>query len=285
MCHILKFSKERVGSIMKRKDILLISFVIMISCIVIGCGNPAKEAAKEAYKNEVSRIEAQIEERDAEIEKAEILLKVDEKALDNTIETSLQKAIENASSNEIKIPGVPSDIDEIYKVVDTIKGIDITEEINDIRNMEQALADSRKQYKMLVCPKEDFIIERLKNVKDINKIEAATEDNDPNGKLNKPGGYVAQIYFSSPLVKDPYGLNTGDVVEDGTDSGGSIEVYKSVAEAKKRNKYLSGFDGTFLDNGSHKVYGTIIIRTSEELTATQQNSLEEDILTALTELE
>ena len=46
MCHILKFSKERVGSIMKRKDILLISFVIMSSFMGIVCVNGGKESSK-----------------------------------------------------------------------------------------------------------------------------------------------------------------------------------------------------------------------------------------------
>lgn len=270
---------------MKIKNFVLIITVIIVGSIIIGCGNPEKEAAKEAYNKEADRIEAQIEERKAEIEKAETLIKSNEKALDNTIETSLQKTIDEARSNEISIPSMPSDIDEIYETVDVIKGIDLTEEINDIKNMEKALIDSRKKYKMLIYPDDEFVIERLKNVKDIKKIKAATEDNDPNGKLNKPGGYVAQIYFSSPLVKDPYGLKTGDVIEDGNSGGGSIEVYKSVSEAKSRNEYLSAFDGTLLDSGSHTVYGTIIIRTSEDLTASQQKELEEDILAALTDLE
>ena len=124
----------------------------------------------------------------------------------------------------------------------------------------------------------------FKNVKDIDKIEAVTEEKDPNGNLNKPGGYTTQVYFSSPLVKDEYGLFTGDVIEDGTDCGGSVEVYKTVSEAKKRNDYLSAFDGGILSGGAHTVYGSIIIRTSGELTASQQKALEDAILNALTEL-
>ena len=120
--------------------------------------------------------------------------------------------------------------------------------------------------------------------KDIDKIEAVTEEKDPNGNLNKPGGYTTQVYFSSPLVKDEYGLFTGDVIEDGTDCGGSVEVYKTVSEAKKRNDYLSAFDGGILSGGAHTVYGSIIIRTSGELTASQQKALEDAILNALTEL-
>ena len=32
-------------------------------------------------------------------------------------------------------------------------------------------------------------------------IAAATEENDPNERLHKQGGYTAQVYFSSDLVE------------------------------------------------------------------------------------
>lgn len=34
----------------------------------------------------------------------------------------------------------------------------------------------------------------MKKVKAIKDISSVTEDNDPNGNLNKPGGYTAQVY-------------------------------------------------------------------------------------------
>ncbi len=40
-----------------------------------------------------------------------------------------------------------------------------------------------------------------------------------------------------------------------------------------------------LNPGSHNVYGTLVIRTSDELTATQQKKLEKKVLKALTKLE
>ena len=76
-----------------------------------------------------------------------------------------------------------------------------------------------------------------------------------------------------------------DIIEAGTDGGGSVEVYKTAEEAKKREEYLAGFDGTITASGSHEVVGTCIVRTSDSLTATQQKELEAAIIEALTKIE
>ena len=70
----------------------------------------------------------------------------------------------------------------------------------------------------------------------------------------------------------------------GTDAGGQIEVYTSESDAKRRNDYLSGFDGTWISPGGHKVVGTCVVRTTNKLTATQQKELEALIIEALTKL-
>ena len=72
------------------------------------------------------------------------------------------------------------------------------------------------------------------------------------------------------------------MIDKGTDAGGSIEVYKTKSEATERNEYLAAFDGGILSSGSHTVIGTLVVRTSNELTASQQKSLEADIIAALT---
>lgn len=139
---------------------------------------------------------------------------------------------------------------------------------------------------LVIAPTEEFIIERLLTVPYIAKIAAATEDNDPNGQLGKQGGYIAQIFFSSPLVNPAYANKPDlDVIDAGTSSGGSIEVYATVADAEKRNRYLASFDGGALSSGSHTVVGTILVRTSSSLSASDQKKLEEEIITALTSKE
>ena len=51
-----------------------------------------------------------------------------------------------------------------------------------------------------VSPSESYIIESLNQSEFIFEIEAATESNDPNGKLNTDGGYTACVFFSSTLI-------------------------------------------------------------------------------------
>ena len=131
----------------------------------------------------------------------------------------------------------------------------------------------------LLNPSGVWIIEKLKTVSYIDEIEAVTEATDDNKMLNKPGGYTSCTYFTSYLVDQDDVI--GDTpIEKGTDGGGCIEVFKTATDANKRNAYLATFDGTILDSGSHKVYGSIIIRTSSELTATQQILLESAIYQA-----
>ena len=65
---------------------------------------------------------------------------------------------------------------------------------------------------------------RLKEIVTITDVQSATENNDPNQDLNKQGSYTA-------------------AVAKGMDAGGCVEVYKTAEDAKKRNDYLSAFDG------------------------------------------
>ena len=115
-------------------------------------------------------------------------------------------------------------------------------------------------------------------------ISAVTEDNDPNGKLNKAGGYTAQVYFSSDLVNQSSVSGT-TVIDKGTKCGGSIEVYSTLEDVKKRNENLATYDGGIFASGSHMVIGTCLVRLSDKLTASQQTDLEKNIIKILTDVE
>jgi hypothetical protein len=133
----------------------------------------------------------------------------------------------------------------------------------------------------LINPPAEFIIQRLSRIPEIGEIQAATEDNDPNRGLNKAGSYTAQVYFESNVI-DQSEFDEQDVVGKGTDCGGSIEVFSTIVDAERENSYLGNFDGTIFASGSHRVLGTIVVRTSNNLTATQQKSLEGQIIQVLT---
>ena len=139
----------------------------------------------------------------------------------------------------------------------------------------------------MTAPSQDFVVSRLGKVPGVSDMEPVTEANDPNRRLNKTGGYTAAVYFHFGGVDGIEEVNSAlPSIEIGTDGGGCIEVYRTVEDANKRNDYLASFDGQgVLDTGSHKVLGTVIIRTSHFLTASQQNALTDEIEAILTELD
>ncbi len=98
------------------------------------------------------------------------------------------------------------------------------------------------------------------------------------------GSYTAAVYFADNEVTNP--VAGADLVAKGTDAGGCVEVYKTAEDAKKRNDYLSAFDGlpTVINPGSHYVYGTVVIRVAASLTASQQNALTQKIFEKLIEI-
>lgn len=136
---------------------------------------------------------------------------------------------------------------------------------------------------LLTNPKDSDVKAAIETIEGVKEICMATEDHDPNGKLNKEGGYTGAVYFRLSDVGDDELANPSDSVCDiGTEGGGQIEIYKTEKDAKKRNDYLSNFDATVLAS-SHVVVGTNIIRLSDKLTASQQKTLEEKITAVLSE--
>lgn len=129
-------------------------------------------------------------------------------------------------------------------------------------------------------PTKTVIEQCLKNVPGIIEYEFVTEETDPHNNLNKSGWYIEKVYFSYALVNQENVLGE-TVLEKGLSAGGSIEVYRNKEDAEKRDEYLKTFDGTILYAGSHVVYGTCVVRASDELTAKQQETLEKNLIFAL----
>ena len=129
-------------------------------------------------------------------------------------------------------------------------------------------------------PTKNYIEQCLKKIPGITEYEFVTEETDPYNKLNKPGWYIEKVYFSYVLVNQENVLGE-TLLEKGLSAGGSIEVFKTKEDAENRNSYLESFDGTILYAGSHIVCGTCVVRAAEELTATQQETLEKNIIFSL----
>lgn len=257
--------------------------VIASITLLAGCDSDEVKAAKDNLNTEIERIEGQVANLQAEIETAEALSQTDETPLDDTVIPSLESAISDAKTIEFTAPKTPSGLEEINAEIENLKAIDYEANIQALKDSEQAVSDSIEQMKLVTNPSEAFVIERLQGVDGVGDISAVTEDNDPNGQLGKAGGYTATVYFTSPLVNqgNVYGST---VIEKGCDGGGAIEVYANAEDANKRNDYLGAFDGGILSSGSHNVVGTVVVRTSDKLTASQQKQLEAAIIETLTRL-
>ncbi len=229
-----------------RKALMLFACIIAVSFLMAGCGeSEAKKAMNKA------------------VESANALLK--ETPYDASLKETLEKAV--ADAKEAKN-------DEAYKKV--------TDAIN---STSKEYEKSVKAMKQVTAPEEAFLLERAKTVDTITDVEAATEDTDLNNKLNKEGSYYAYIAMKSSLVTDSFYANKKPV-EAGNAGGAVIEAFKTVEDAEKRNKYLSAFDGQgIMDPGTHTVAGTLVVRTSSKLKASQQKELEQKVIDALIKVE
>lgn len=274
---------------MKKKNIIIIIVVVLLIVVSIITGlyfvkiRPLNEA-KEEYAKVISTIEEKNKKLDDEIMKLQNVIDSGENPIDEKLIDSAKETIKEAQVNKVIVNEVPQSIDEINQKTEELKNkkIDYTEYIEKINDSNTKLSKSINAYKKFIKPTAEYIISKLAKVDEIKNSKAVTEKNDPNGKLNKAGGYTATVYFESKKVKASE-VSGKDVIEKGTDGGGSIEVYANEEDANRRRDYLSGFDGTIFSSGSHRVIGTTLIRTSDKLTATQQKQLESKIIKAMSE--
>ena len=157
--------------------------------------------------------------------------------------------------------------------------------INDVIDAQGVYEDSIMSLKQITAPSDDFVMERLQRVETITEMGAVTPDHDPNGQLNKQGGYIGCIYFTDTQVdRSRLYIEPGkdNVIDIATEGGGAIEVFATKEEAEVRNNYLGTFDGMgAMSSGSHYVEGTCLIRTSNHLNGTQQKELTSKITEAL----
>ena len=137
--------------------------------------------------------------------------------------------------------------------------------------------------KQITAPSGEWVADRLSGVEGIGGVQAVTEEKNPDGLLGKEGGYSDCIYFTVAAAI-PDDVPGDSIVAKGTDAGGAVEIYSTLADAEARVEYLAGFDGTVLYSGSYAIVGTMVIRTSYKLTNEQQFELTSSIASALTML-
>lgn len=276
---------------MKKKKTLL-GLIAAIAIIVIGICvwyfqvKKPHDLAETKFNAAVKEVEAKNTELTSAMNDAQKILDKKEAVYDNTTKEAFITALSDAKAAQRKIPDLPKKTADINAETKKLsEPLDYSAVINAISEKQTAYQNSVLQMKQITNPNEDFVIQRLKGIPNISGYQAVTEDHDPNGNLNKQGGYTSTVYFSTPLI-DQSSVYGNDIVDKGTECGGAIEVYASEEDAEKRDSYLASFDGAgMLNSGSHKVLGTIVIRTSTKLTATQQNKFTNNITNKLLELQ
>lgn len=253
-----------------------------------GC-DAEKREAKSAFEAATASLTEKNSEVDAAIEDLTEAMASDIKPLDDSCMTACEEAISAAQGAKVTVPEMAKTTEEIIAQTAEIEAADYSEQLEAIASAKQALLDSIKQREQLTNPTEAFVIERLTGVEHIQTPTAVTEDMDPNGNLNKQGGYTATVYFLSDYVNqdDVYVFESvgNEVIDKGTEGGGGVEVYANEDDASKRNDYLAAFDGSILASGSHNVYGTCVVRISNKMTASQQKEMEAAVVEALTRLD
>ncbi|MCI1986421.1 MAG: EbhA [Lactobacillus sp.] len=218
------------------------------------------------------------------ITQAEKLTNSQAKPLTSAVKTTLTTAITDAKASRRDVPKLPKKTDAIKRqTAKAPKHFNYDQNITTLNAAITSYRASIQQRKLVTHPTQSFVVSRLVKVPTITGNQAATDANDPNASLNKAGSYTAAIFFASSMVTED--VPGTDILDKGTDAGGCIEVYKTSADANARDRYLKSFDGAgALNSGSHDVIGTVIIRTSANLTASQQQTLTTNIRTALTKL-
>lgn len=203
----------------------------------------------------------------------------------STMESESKGQIESATQEiETQTEKYLSDIKAVETAEKALEIPDYTQVMSTIEIQSKELEDSYAIQRQIIQPTEEWVIKRLGRIKDVATIAPVTEEHDPNGHLNKDGGYTATVYFMTPLLGTE-NLSGYDAIEEGTDGGGAVEVYRTVDDAESRNDYLGALDGGIFASGSHVVLGTMVLRTSDELKASQQETLTNSMIKAMTALD
>lgn len=263
---------------MKKYFALLLSFVLAFG--LTACSDAETEKAKSSFEKTASIVEKNNETINKDVKALQKLTKSKVKSLDETVLKTARETISQAKQQIVEVPECPSKKEANKKLKKKANKAEIIQALTDSK---KAMKDSIAQRKQVTNPSESFVLERLNGIPNVSQALAVNEENDVNGMLHKAGGYTSAIFFTSDLVDTAANyIEDGDSIEKGTDGGGCIEVFETEEDAQKRDTYLSAFDGGgMLCSGSHKVVGTVIIRTSNYLTATQQNDITTNIMNSL----
>lgn len=196
--------------------------------------------------------------------------------------------IDNIVGLPISFGSIKTESEELSACWDVVFGENSVSKIKkDTRKVKEFSANIKMMIQaisQITVPEAKWVQERIQKVEGVSGAEVVTEDNNPDGLLNREGGYKGCVYFSLQEI-DQKSVPGETIVDKGTDCGGAIEIYGTVEEAKGRCEYLAEFDGSILYSGSYAIVGTTVIRTSYKLTNEKQMEITEKVTQALTSVD
>lgn len=236
--------------------------------------------AIQSYDAAYSELRAENDTLQAAIDAGETLLKQDAPALDNALYDELSSAVESARNEFVELIGLPDTPEAALEAATAMAAANYDGLDAAITDACAELESSIQLYDLVNAPSDERVKTCLEQIPSVLQCVSVTEETDNNNLLNKDGSYIGRIVFAcEPMITSAVSDST--LLNKGTDAGGSIEVFRNQEDAEKRNSYLAVFDGSILDSGSHIVLGTLVVRTSCKLTASQQDELEAAIIQAL----
>lgn len=160
----------------------------------------------------------------------------------------------------------------------------IAADTEQIQNMTTEVEVLLQIVQQLNAPSGDWVCEKIRNIDGITGCQQVTESLNPDGLLGKEGGYSACVYFTHAEINQN-DVPGNSIVAKGTDAGGAVEIYPTLADAQARVEYLASFDNTIFYSGSYAILGTMVVRTSYKFTDEQQFLITDAITMALTTTE
>lgn len=99
----------------------------------------------------------------------------------------------------------------------------------------------------------------------IGDVQVFTAENDPNSLLGRPGQYTSKVNFVDTRINEP--ISEGISITN----GGSVEVFASMEDAKKRYDYVSNIakSGPAIFVEYDYLVGKVLLRISGKLTPQQ----------------
>lgn len=162
---------------MKKKKIIPAIIILLIVIVAGSCfwyfqyKKPHDEAVAN-FNKAVSALKESNKPLDEAVSSLKSVIDSKEEPLDPATLTTAKGKLSDAKKSEMKVPEMPkktNDINEATKKISTIP--DYSNIIAALSEAQTNLENSIKQLKQVTNPSEDFVVERLKQIKSISELK------------------------------------------------------------------------------------------------------------------